>query len=199
MVLGDAGCAAMRAGAALRAAAASAVAIAGRMEVIFSGCGLAAGGWRGRAATRRPGGPMWSAVVCGGGVGLRSLPSGSSWAGLLQCGRVCASASAGGKSLCGLHSGVAGGGSGVSGLCVGACLGHWAGWVYPGVWGSSRRVFVGCRVWGSVRLAWRGGSVVGVCGCSGGDGRPVSRGPRLCALVGVCGPLGGDWGGRGRG
>ena len=39
MVLGDAGCAAMRAGAALRAAADSATANAGRMQGISSGCG----------------------------------------------------------------------------------------------------------------------------------------------------------------
>ena len=37
-----------------------------------------------------------------------------------------------------------------------------------------------------------GGSVAGVCGCSGGGGRPVSRGPGLCALVGLCWPLGRD-------
>ena len=40
VVLGDAGCAAMRVGAALRAAAASAAATAGRMEGIHSGCGF---------------------------------------------------------------------------------------------------------------------------------------------------------------
>ena len=41
--------------------------------------------------------------------------------------------------------------------------------------------------------------MAGLCGCSGVGGKPVSRGPRLCAMVGVCGPLGGEWGGRGRG
>ena len=51
VVLGNAGCAAMQVGAALRAAAVSAAAIAGRMEGISSGCGLGAGGWRGAAAT----------------------------------------------------------------------------------------------------------------------------------------------------
>ena len=70
VVLGDAGCAAMRAGAALRAVVASAAATAGRMEGLFSGCGSGAGGWRGPAATRRPLGPIWLAAVCGGGVGL---------------------------------------------------------------------------------------------------------------------------------
>ena len=45
VVLGNAGCAPMRAGAALRAAAVSAAATAQRMEGISSGCGLGAGGW----------------------------------------------------------------------------------------------------------------------------------------------------------
>ena len=75
VVLGDARCAAMRAGAALRSAAASAVATAGRMEGFSSGCGYGAGGSRGPAANRCPVRPIWSAAVRGGGVGLRSLPS----------------------------------------------------------------------------------------------------------------------------
>ena len=46
------------------------------------------------------------------------------------------------------------------------------------------------------------GSVAGVCWCSGGWGRPVSRGPGVRAMVGVCGSpveqregwgMGGDW------
>ena len=41
--------------------------------------------------------------------------------------------------------------------------------------------------------------MAGVCGCSGGGGRPVSRGPGLRAIVGLCGSLGGEWGGRSRG
>ena len=45
IVFGDVGCAAMRAGAPLRAAAASAAATAGRMEGMSSGPGLGAGGW----------------------------------------------------------------------------------------------------------------------------------------------------------
>ena len=32
------------------------------------------------------------------------------------------------------------------------------------------------------------GSVAGVCGCLCGWGRPVSRGPGVCAMTGVCGP-----------
>ena len=54
VVLGDVSCAAMRAGADLRVAAASAAANAGRMEGISSGCGSGAGAWRGAAATWRP-------------------------------------------------------------------------------------------------------------------------------------------------
>ena len=34
----------------------------------------------------------------------------------------------------------------------------------------------------------RVGCVAGVCWCSGGWGRPVSRGPGVRAMVGVCGP-----------
>ena len=87
MVLGDAGCAVIRAEAALRAAAASAAPTAGRMEAISSGCGRGAGGCRGAVAIWWSGGTMWPAAVCGGGVSLRSAPSGFDWAGLLKCTR----------------------------------------------------------------------------------------------------------------
>ena len=63
VVLGDAGCAAMRAGAALRAAAVSVAAIAGRIQGISSGCWLGARGWRGPAGSWRPGGPIQLAAV----------------------------------------------------------------------------------------------------------------------------------------
>ena len=46
VVLGDAGCARMRAGAALPAAAASSAATAGMIEAICSGSGFAAVGWK---------------------------------------------------------------------------------------------------------------------------------------------------------
>ena len=65
MVLGDAGCDAMRAGPALRAAPASPAATAGGMERISSGRQFGAGGRRRWAA-----GPMWLAAVRGGGFGL---------------------------------------------------------------------------------------------------------------------------------
>ena len=199
VVLGDGGCAAMPAGAALRAAAVSAAASAGRIEGVSPGSGLGDGGWRGPAATRRPGGPFWSAAVCGEGVGLRSPPCGLGCAGLLQCGRACASASAGGDSSRGLHSGVRGG---------------WiwgfravSGWH---VWVTGR---AGCAVgrgalhrecvWVAICGGRRGSLGGGICGGRlwvfgpGGGGRVPGVG--LCALVGVCGRLLGDRGGRGRG
>ena len=56
VLLGDVGRAAMRAGAGLWAAAASAAATAGRMKGMSSGCGLRAGGCRGAAAIGGPAG-----------------------------------------------------------------------------------------------------------------------------------------------
>ena len=76
VVLRDVGCAAMQAGAALRAAAAPAAATAGRMEGMSSGRGLGAGGWGGPAVTWRPRGPIWPAAVGEGGAELRSPPTG---------------------------------------------------------------------------------------------------------------------------
>ena len=70
VVLGDAGCAVMRAVAGLWAAA-SAEAMAGRMKGMSSGCRLGVGGLGAPAVTWRPGGPIWSAAVGEGGAGLR--------------------------------------------------------------------------------------------------------------------------------
>ena len=58
VVLGDAGCAAMRAGEALWATG-------GRMEGMSSGRRLGAGGWGGPAVTWRTGGAIRSAAVGG--------------------------------------------------------------------------------------------------------------------------------------
>ena len=44
-----------------------------------------------------------------------------------------------------------------------------------------------------------GGSVAGVCWRWGGWGRPVSRGPGVCAMVGVCGSPGEQREGKGMG
>ena len=120
----DAGWAVMRAG---LWAAASAAATAGRLEGMSSGCKLEAGGWGGPVVTRRPGGPIWSAVAGEGRAGLWPSPSGLGWAGVLQCVRMCGLASAGGNSSRGLRSGAGGGGPRVfSGVCGGR--GRATGW-----------------------------------------------------------------------
>ena len=90
-------------------AAASAAATAGRMEGMSSGCSLGAGSWGGPVVTRQPGGPTWSAAAGEGGAGLWPSPSGLGWAGVVQCVGLCGSASAGGNSSRGLHSGAGGG------------------------------------------------------------------------------------------
>ena len=76
VVLGDVSCAAMRAGAALSAAAPSAAATAGRMGGTSSGRGLSLGCSGGPAVTWQLSRPVRSAAVGGGGAGLRSPPSG---------------------------------------------------------------------------------------------------------------------------
>ena len=127
VVLGDARCAAMRAGVVLRVAAASAAATAGRIEALSTGCGLGAGGCKGRVAIWRLWRPTWTAAVCGGGVGLQLAPTGYGRAGLLQFARVCAPIpGGGGDSLHGLHSGAAGDGPRPTGrrlVCVCGSLG----------------------------------------------------------------------------
>ena len=143
-------------GAALRASAVSAAASAVRMEGISSGCGLGEGGWRGLAATWRPRGPIWLAAVCGGGVGLRTLLCRFGWAGLMQSGRACASASAGGTVHVGCIRASGGLGLGSRGCARGACAGQLVRWMCRGAWSSSRWVRLGCRLWGAAQLAWRG-------------------------------------------
>ena len=71
-------------------------------------------------------------------------------------------------------SGLGGVGLGLLGCARGACAGHW----------------VGCPA---------RGSVAGMCWCSGGWGRPVSRGPGVRAMVGVCGSPAEQREGRGMG
>ena len=149
VVFGHVGCAAMRAGAALRAAAACAAATAGRMEGISSGCRLGAGGWRGLATTWRPAGPIRLAAVGGGGAALGSPPSGFGWAGLLQCVRMYALASAGVKRLRGLHA---------------RAGGVWA-WGFGGACGV--RLWVIRRVQSAVGCWALRGASVWVAGCGG--------------------------------
>ena len=199
VVLGYAGCTVMRAGAGLWAAATSAAAKAGRMEGMSSGRGLGAGGWAGPAVTWRPGGPMRLAAAGEGGAGLRSPPSGISWARILQCVRVCGLVSAGEKSSRGLHSGAGGLGLGFRRVCAGGVCGSLGRMGVP--WGAGLLVVGVCGLLGvgGGEGCSGGGSVAGVCGCLGGWGSPVWRGPGLRAMVGVRGLPGGERGGGGRG
>ena len=197
VVLGDTGCAVMRAVAGLWAAA-SAAATAGRMEGMSSGCRLGVGGWQGPAVTWRPGGPIWSAAVGKGGAGLRSSPSGLGWARVLRCVRLCLFESAGGNNSSWLHSGARGGGPGFSWVCAGGVCGQLGGVGMPrGVRLPSVDV-AGCRVWGVVRGVrrvgpWRAGAVVWVSG--GGPCRGARGCARWWACVGlrVGSEMGGVW------
>ena len=146
--------------------------------------------------TWRPNGPIWSEAGGGGGAALWPSPSGLGWAGVLHCVRLCVR---GGEQFAGLHSKAGGGGPGSSGVCaggVGRLLGglgvpRGAGLLSAGVCGlSSVGGGEGCPA---------GGCVAGVCWCSGGWRRPVSRGPGLRAMVGVCGSPGELREGRGMG
>ena len=172
VVLGDAGCAVVRAVAGLRAAA-SAAATAGRMEGMSSGCRLEVGGWGGPAVTWRPGGPIWSTAVGEGGAGLRSSPSELGWAGVLQCVRLCGLASAGGNSSRGLHSGAGGAGPGFSGVCAGSVC--WPLGRVDVLWGVGLPAVgvSGVPAVGGGEGCLAGGSVAGVCCCLSGWGRPV--------------------------
>ena len=111
--------------------------------------------------------------------------------------------SAGGNNSRGLHSGAGGVEPGVSGVCAGLCAGDVCGSLSGPVvsWcvGFPAAGVRGFPSMGGGEGYSAGGSVAGVCGCLGGWGRPVSRGPGLRAMVGLCGSPGGEWGGRGRG
>ena len=183
----DTGWAVMRAG--LRAAA-SAAATAGRMERMSSGCRLGAGGWGGPVVTWRPSGPTWSAAAGDGGAGLWPSPSGLGWAPVLQCVRWCGLASAGGNSSRGLHSGAGGGGPGSSGVCAGGLVRPLGGVRVPRGAGLLSAGVCGLSSLGAGEGCPAGGCVAGVCWCSGGWGRTVSRGPGMRASLGVCGSPG---------
>ena len=118
----DAGCAAMRAGAAFRVAAASAAATAGRIGVISSSCGKGAGACMGLVPMQRAGGPTWLAAACGGGVGVRPPPAGLRWAWKLQFSE---------RAHFIVHGGQ---------------LSLWASWVAEGMRLGSQ----GCLLWGCV-------------------------------------------------
>ena len=144
------------------------------------------GGLLGPFSQRRCVGEAWSCEVC---------LLGSAELGSCNVGGRAASASAGGNSLRGLHSGVRGLGSGVAGLCVGGMCGSLGGMGVP--WGVG---MLAAGVCGLVpaRLAGRGG-LWGVSGRSGGRGGPVLRDLGFCVSVGAGEPLVGEWGWRGRG
>ena len=185
----DAGWAVMRAAAGLSAAA-SAAATGGSMEGMSSSCKLGVGGWGGPVVTWRPGGPIWSAAAGEGGAGLWPFPSGLGWAGFLQCVRLCGLASAGGNSSRGLHSGARGAGPGSSRVCAGGMCGPLGGLGVPRGAGFPSVGVCGLSSVGGGEGCPAGGSVAGVCWCSGGWGRLVSRGLGMRAMVGVCGSPG---------
>ena len=198
VISGDAGCAVMQAVSGLWAAA-SAAATAGRMEGMSSGCRLGAGGWGAQAVAWRPGGPIWSAAVGKRDAGRHSSSSGLGWAGVLQCVRLCGLASAGGSTWRGLHSGAGGAGPGSSGVCAGGVCGRLGGVGVPRGVGLTLMGVCGLSSVGGGEGCPEGRSMAGVCWCSGGWGRPVSRGPGVRTMVGVCGsPMsserGGAWG-----
>ena len=146
-----------------------------------------------------PGGPIWSAAAGEGGAGLWPSPSGLGWAGVLQCVRLCGLASAGGNSSPRLHSGAGGGGPGSSGVCAGGVGGPLDRVGRPRGAGLLSAVVCGLSSVGGGEGCPAGGCVAGVCWCSGGWGRPVSRGPGVRAMVGVCGSPGEPREGRGMG
>ena len=161
VVLGDVGCAATPAGAALWASASRHCGQNGGHLL-----GLRVwGGWRGG-----PGRDLaaWRAdpVGSGGreGAGLRSPNSGVGGAGLLQCVRACSSASAGGNSSRRPPSGVGGVGPGVSVGCVGGVCGSRGGVGVPSGVGLFAVGVCGLPGVGGGGGRSAGGSVAGLCG-----------------------------------
>ena len=137
--------------------------------------------------TWRPGGPIWSAAAGEGGARLWPSPSGLGWAGVLQCVRLCGLASAGGNSSRGLHSGAGGAGAGSSGVCAGGMCGPLGGVGVPRGAGLLSVGVCGLSSVGAGEGCPAARCVAGVCWCSGGWQRAVSRGPGVRAMVGVCG------------
>ena len=193
----DAGWAVMRA---RFPAAASAAATAGRMQGLSSGCRWGAGSWGGPVcdlAARR------ADLVGSAGGGRRGALAFSFRAWLGRGPAICEVVRVGVRGAeqfaWAAFRGRGGGGPGSSGVCaggVGVPLGgvgvpRGAGLLSGGVWGlSSVGGGEGCPA---------GGCVAGVCWCSGGWGRPLSRGPGVRAMVGMCGSPGEQREGRGTG
>ena len=146
-----------------------------------------------------PGGPICSAAAGEGGAGLWPSPSGVGWAGVLQCVRLCGLASAGGNSSHGLHSEAGGGGPWSFRVCAGGVGGPLGGVGVPRGAGLLLAGVCALSSVGDGEGCLAGGCVVGVCWCSGGLGRPVSRGPGVRAMVGLCGSPAEEREGRGMG
>ena len=85
----------------------------------------------------------------------------------------------------GCIQGPGGGEPGSSGLCAGGLCGPLGGVGVPRGAG-----LFSARVCGLSSVGGGEGCVAGVCWCSGGWGRPVSRGPGVRARVGLCGSPG---------
>ena len=203
VVLGDAGCAVMRAVVGLWAAA-SAAATAGRTEGMSFGLQVG-DGWLGRPgrdlAARR------ADLVSSGGAGRRGAAvfAFRAWLGRgpAMCEVVWVGVR-GGNSSRWLHSGAGGLGLGFLGCVRGACAGQWAGWACRGAWGSPRCVCAGCWMWGVVRGVRRLGPWWACAVVWAGGGGPC-RGARGCARWWACvgrqvgSGEGGAWAGIARG
>ena len=87
----------------------------------------------------------------------------------------------------GCIQGPGGGGPRSSGVCVGGVGGPLGGVGVPRGAGLPLAGVCGLSSVGGGEGWPVGGCVAGVCWCSGGWGRPVSRGPGVRAIVGVCG------------
>ena len=91
-------------------------------------------------------------------------------------------------------------GLGPLGCVRGAWAGHWVEWACRGARGSSRRLCVGCRVWGAVKGVRPVGVWRACAGVRAGGGGPC-RGARGCARWWACVGLrlsserGGAWAG----
>ena len=92
-----------------------------------------------------------------------------------------------------------GGGPGSSGVCAGGVGGPLGGVGVPQVAEFLSEGVCGLSSVGGGEGCPGAGCVAGVCWCSGGWGRPVSRGPGLRAMVGVCRSPGEQREGRGMG
>ena len=137
------------------------------------------GGPLGRSGRRRCVGEAWGCDLCFPGL----VELGSCNVG----GRVCFSVR-GGKQFAWIASGVGGHGSGVARLCGGGVSGS------PGEVRVPRGVglLAAGVCWLPARLVWRGGSVTGVCGRSGGGGRARVAGPGAVRVAGRVWAIG--WG-----